>query len=608
MRRFLVALLLTASPLSAQTAADSTHVRVTRPTIASLDSVTRTINAAMLRVCGLRNPTTYQRAACALVPLVPKKLAELRGEESTLVAFTAPTPVPTPTPTPVPPVDTTTPTPPPTGTVGPATVAELPRNVVPHVRPTVTRAVKVCATCSLQAAMNAAVSGDELLLVPGAVYPGNFVWPNKGASQGWIVIRTDTTLSLSGTRMTPSQAASHRLAKITATSYAPAIEMAPGAHHLWLDGVEVEAFAGDMNPLIKFSDPSSVQTVAGVPHHLVISRSYVHGVGSNVKRCVLANSADTEVRDSWLSQCADKGNDAQAIVGWSGTLRLLVENNTLEASHEVLLFGGSDASLALSPQDITIRGNHITRPLAWKGVWTVKNLIETKNARRVLIEGNVVEHNWASGQDGFAWVLKSENQDNSAPWSTTSDVTIRRNIFRGSTNGFKLAAQGGSNVAIPMARLTITDNLVESLNQPPVNGGGEGKLFSIMGGVQDLILAHNTFQNAGSQNSFITFDTPGSLVRGAIHSNIAWRGEYGIKGTSMASGTPTLTLAAPGALFANNLLLATSWSYPYSCTYPATTTCATSLPATLPMGWDARVIGADEAAVSAATSGAVVNP
>jgi hypothetical protein len=184
MRRFLVALLLTASPLSAQTAADSTHVRVTRPTIASLDSVTRTINAAMLRVCGLRNPTTYQRAACALVPLVPKKLAELRGEESTLVAFTAPTPVPTPTPTPVPPVDTTTPTPPPTGTVGPATVAELPRNVVPHVRPTVTRAVKVCATCSLQAAMNAAVSGDELLLVPGAVYPGNFVWPNKGAAYG----------------------------------------------------------------------------------------------------------------------------------------------------------------------------------------------------------------------------------------------------------------------------------------------------------------------------------------------------------------------------------------------------------------------------------------
>jgi hypothetical protein len=609
MRRLVLLALAVPSLLGAQTPRDSSFARTAASIAAATDTIDRKVATQLARYCRTTKPALY---LCSTQTTLTRLLARSGTDAAAIQALALPAPVPAPpadttpeVPPEVTPVDTAS------TTVGPATVAELPRNVVAQVRPTITRAVKVCANaCSLQAAMNTAQSGDELLLVPGAVYPGNHVWPNKGASQGWIVIRTDTTLSLSGTRMTPSQAASHRLAKIKATSYAPAIEMAPGAHHLWLDGVEVEAFAGDMNPLIKFADPAAVNTsLSAVPHHLVISRSYVHGVGSNLKRCVATNSADTEIRDSWLSECRDAGNDAQAIIGWTGTARLLVENNYLEASHEVVMFGGSDAPLALAPQDIVIRGNHITRPLSWKGVQVVKNLIETKNARRMLVEGNVIEHNWSSGQDGFGFVLKSENQDNSAPWSTTSDVTIRKNRFRHSTNGFKISGTGSNpNAVIIAARITITDNVVDGINAGAVSQGGEGKLFTLLGGVQDLIVAHNTFNNVGSQNSFITFGDPNSAVRLAVHSNIGWRGEYGVKGTSMSSGTPSLTLAAPGALFSHNLLLATSWSYPYSCTYPATTTCATSLPATLPSGWDARVIGADTAAVTAATAGAVVAP
>jgi hypothetical protein len=150
--------------------------------------------------------------------------------------------------------------------------------------------------------------------------------------------------------------------------------------------------------------------------------------------------------------------------------------------------------------------------------------------------------------------------------------------------------------------------VVDGINAGAVSQGGEGKLFTLLGGVQDLIVAHNTFNNVGAQNSFITFGDPNSAIRFAVHSNIGWRGEYGVKGTSMASGTPSLTLAAPGALFANNLLLASSWSYPYTCSYPATTTCATTVPATLPLGYDGRAIGADLSAVSAATAGSVVAP
>ena len=45
------------------------------------------------------------------------------------------------------------------------------------------------------------------------------------------------------------------------------------------------------------------------------------------------------------------------------------------------------------PSNITIRRNLISKPLAWRTQsWTIKNLLELKNAQDVLIEGNVFEN------------------------------------------------------------------------------------------------------------------------------------------------------------------------------------------------------------------------
>ena len=90
------------------------------------------------------------------------------------------------------------------------------------------------------------------------------------------------------------------------------------------------------------------------------------------------------------------------------------------------------------PSDIEIRGNHISQP--GRGgdqhpdyggtAWIVKNLLELKNARRVLIQGNRFERNWADGQQGFAIVLTPRNQDGTAPWSVVEDVSFVDNELR----------------------------------------------------------------------------------------------------------------------------------------------------------------------------------
>ena len=79
--------------------------------------------------------------------------------------------------------------------------------------------------------------------------------------------------------------------------------------------------------------------------------------------------------------------------------RTSIINNYLEAAGgENVMFGGADQSIPdLIPSDIGIRGNYFFKPLTWKKDdpsyggkhWTVKNLFETKNARRVVIDGNL---------------------------------------------------------------------------------------------------------------------------------------------------------------------------------------------------------------------------
>lgn len=59
------------------------------------------------------------------------------------------------------------------------------------------------------------------------------------------------------------------------------------------------------------------------------------------------------------------------------------------------------------------------KPPEWKGARSVKNLFELKHAKRVLVEGNVFENNWADGQTGMAIVLKSTNQGGGNPWAQT---------------------------------------------------------------------------------------------------------------------------------------------------------------------------------------------
>jgi hypothetical protein len=503
-------------------------------------------------------------------------------------------------------------------------VAELPRASVSTTYPAITRKVRVPAGANLQTAIDAAQPGDELLLAPGATYTGEFLLRNKGTSTAWIVIRTDVSdaaLGAPGTRMTPSRARSLNLAKILTPTNQPALYTALSAHHYRLTGVEISATGGrDVYSLLAFGDGSGAQnSLAVVANNLILDRSYVHGLSNlNLRRCMTLNSATSAVIDSWLGECHSNMGDSQAILGTSGPGPFLIENNMMESGHQAFMFGGMDPAITnLVPSDITIRGNHMFRPANWKNVWQTKTIAETKNARRVLLEGNVIENVWADAQVGYAILFKSSNQDGGCSWCTTSDITFRYNRIRNVAAVFNIAARPEFYPAVPAARFTIHDNVSDNVNVGQFNGPGIG--LQVLGDVQDIIFAHNT-TIAPTGNSTTMFDGNPN-TRFVMHSNVVSSGQYGVFGSNAGVGKSALALYAPNGLFeANAIIGGNCGSYPTGTFCPASATAVGFVGATtgdyrlstastfIAKGYDGRSLGADVDKVNTATMGVVVAP
>jgi hypothetical protein len=276
------------------------------------------------------------------------------------------------------------------------------------------------------------------------------------------------------------------------------------------------------------------------------------------------------VVDSWLSDCHDKSADSQAIAGWNGSGPFKIVNNYLEGAGENVMFGGSDPGVkSLTPSDIEIRRNHITKPLAWKRVWLVKNLFELKHAQRVLFEGNVLENSWEHGQNGIAIAIKSVNQNGSCTWCVTQDVTVRFNLIR--NVGAAVNVAGSPDNRFPTGqtrRIAVVDNVFANINVPQFEGDGRG--FATFGTPMEVLIAHNTMMSP--TNSAFIFGPAGSRVMNfSAHDNIVGGGAYGLFGDNYI-GAAAFANYAPNGTFRGNVMIGprAGTQYPQGNAYPAT--------------------------------------
>ena len=426
------------------------------------------------------------------------------------------------------------------------------RNVHVDPAPTFTT-FKVPAGGNLQAAINAAEPGDVILLEAGATYVGNFKLPAKDGEE-YITIRSsapDATLPAEGVRLTPAYAA--RLPKLRSPNNQPSLATEPYAHHYRIQFIEFLANVNGYGHIIALGDATSAQnSLAVVPHHLIIDRVYVHGdVVAGQKRGIALNSAHTTIANSYISEIKAVGQDSQAIGGWNGPGPYLIANNYLEAAGENIMFGGSDPAIVnLVPSDIVITGNHLFKPLSWRGTsWSVKNLFELKSGQRILIDGNLMENNWLNAQNGYAVLMKSVNQDGNAPWSVVQDITFTNNIVRHVASAINVLGRDWRYPAVVANNIVIRNNLFEDVSGAKY--GGSGRVLQISGTI-GVKIEHNTVIADGS-----TPVAPDGAAneRFVFNDNVLHHNLYGIKGTGTAIGNGTIAHYFPYAEVTGSLFI-----------------------------------------------------
>jgi hypothetical protein len=396
----------------------------------------------------------------------------------------------------------------------------------------------VRADDNLQQALNQAACGDTIKLEAGAVFTGHFIFPAKKCDDAhWIILRTsapDSALPPEGSRLTPCYAgvaslpgrpaypcsnAKNVLARIEYPKKGSGpFDFAPGANHYRMLGLEITRSASEdsVANLVSIAEESPAD-------HLVFDRVWIHGTpqSETTRGIRFGGSTDVAVVDSYFTDfhciaLTGTCTDAQAVAGGLSSNPMgpyKIENNFLEASGEVVMFGGGGATSA--PSDIEIRHNHLFRPMTWMKdspgfvgstdghPFIVKNIFELKNGERVLFENNILENCWGGySQEGYAILLTPKSQGhNQCPECRVLDVTIRNSKIMNVGAGFQIANAKSDFGALAKdgGRYSIHDVLLENVDGEQFRG--HGTLFQISTAglpLHDVSIDHVTGQASKS--------------------------------------------------------------------------------------------------------------
>ena len=187
-------------------------------------------------------------------------------------------------------------------------------------------------------------------------------------------------------------------------------------------------------------------------------------------------------------------------------------------------------------------------------VWSVKNLFELKNARRVVIEDNVFENHWMESQAGYAIVLTPRNSNGACTWCVVSQVRFERNLVRDVAAGINLLGYDGGSPSQQSVDIAFRHNLFIGLSR---SLGGNAWFMLIGDSPRGVVVEHNTIDSDGSTVVNVyggTSAAPRQITGFEMTANAARHGTYGINGSFFSYGNGIISRFFPDAIFAANYL------------------------------------------------------
>jgi hypothetical protein len=216
------------------------------------------------------------------------------------------------------------------------------------------------------------------------------------------------------------------------------------------------------------------------------------------------------------------------------------------------MFGGAPTRApALVPADIEIRDNYFFKPLSLlKTKYTVKNLLEFKAAKRVLVTGNIFENSPAAAQTGFAIVITPRNQ-------VDSDIALTNNVLINVGSGVNVMGIDYNSPTATAERILLRNNVlgITGLN------GADGRAFQFLNGGSDYTIDHNTIINTASRPAtccsvLVMAESKTVKTNNFVFTNnLSTPTSYGFAGSGSPEGTPTLNGQFTNWTFSKNVLV-----------------------------------------------------
>lgn len=444
---------------------------------------------------------------------------------------------------------------------------------------------------NLQEYINNASAGEVLELAAGGVFDCNCVMKSGVGIDG------------------------KNAAKIRTPNAAPAVDVVPGSRDISVRNVEITT----INPAQLVYDIVRVgawQTtdVAQVPVNITFDNVWVHGQPTqDTQRGIALNGINASVINSRITEIHGRGIESQGIAIWNTPGPIKITDNRIEASTENVLTGGATSELCVSRDaqgkcvqgvvvsNVEIRRNYLYKPLTWhegdpswaKIDWSIKNLLELKVGRNVIIDGNVLENCWADAQIGYAVLFTVRGEDGKNPWNTLENVSFTNNTIKNVAGGFQLLGNDYGGASVQSKGLRIANNVI---------GIGSGLGFNgrlLLVQQYDGLLFENNESNPPQTFMVLTGSDSAGVIqpsKGLIYrNNLVSHGQYGL----FADGDRPYTDFAPDGVVTGNYV----YNAPASGRRIAGNTYLSEKPATVPAG-----VGVDYVALQAAQSGVGPTP
>jgi hypothetical protein len=203
--------------------------------------------------------------------------------------------------------------------------------------------------------------------------------------------------------------------------------------------------------------------------------------------------------------------------------------------------------------------------------WAVKNLFELKNARDVVVEGNVMENLWVADQTGYAIQLTPRNQNGGAPWTTVEEVTVRGNVLRHVAGGVNILGHDNVNPSQQTNHLVVRDNLFDDLTAEALGSGS--RPVQLGDGPDAVTIDHNTIITTDSAIMYMyggPASSPTRVTNSAYTNNMSCHNTYGINGSNYSPGTSAILAYMSDGLVSGNVLAGgTASRYPGGNLFPS---------------------------------------